>query len=254
MGGGLDEVFLSEDPDAHRIDEGISGIAGREIDFTTEGRHTDAVAVVADAAHHAREQIAVPRLVERAEAEAVEQRDGPSAHREDVAQNPAGPCGRALVGLHGGGVIVRLDLERDCPAVRKSQDAGVFTGALHDLRPGRGEAFEDGSRVLVGAVLAPQRRENPQLGERGRPAEQREDAFVFFGCEVVFLHQLGGDLRIDHDRVTPFATARNIRAKMLFDGVGRLSIAFTSSASHQMPWQLVHCSICTPSQSPVIRS
>src|SRR6185503_1181974 len=100
----------------------------------------------------------------------------------------------------------------------------------------------DGARVLVRAVLAPQSRKDAQLGERGRPAEQAQDAFVFFGCEVVLLHQLGCDLRLGHDLVTPFATARNIRPRM-FGWTFRLRISSTSPASHQMPWQFVHWSI-----------
>src|SRR5262249_41237149 len=147
-----------------------------------------------------------------------------------------------LKGLDRGRVVVRFDLEGDGPAVGQPQHAGIFSRPLDDLWARGRKRVEDGARVLVGAVLAPQRRKDAQLGERWRSPQHRRDALVLFSCEVVLLHQLGGDLRIAHDRVTPFATARNIRAKM-FGGVGRLRIASTSSASAQMPWQLVHWSI-----------
>jgi hypothetical protein len=38
---------------------------------------------------------------------------GRGAHREDVAKNAANAGGRALIRLYRGGMIVRLDLERD---------------------------------------------------------------------------------------------------------------------------------------------
>ncbi len=95
--------------------------------------------------------------------------------------------------------------------------------------------------MLVGAVLAPQGGEDAQLRERGRPAEHRYDARVFVGCEVVILHQLRGDLRIRHFRVTPFATARKTRARMF--GAEVFINASASPASNQTPWQCVHWSI-----------
>src|SRR6267143_1312908 len=51
--GGFDEILLLQDADAHRVDERIAGVAGREVHFATACRHADAVAVVADAANDA---------------------------------------------------------------------------------------------------------------------------------------------------------------------------------------------------------
>src|ERR671924_1306025 len=114
-------------------------------------------------------------------------------------------------------MVVGLDLECDRPAAGKSQYACILARTLDDLRPRRRKGLQDRLRVLIGAVLAPQRREDAQLGERRRAAEQGDDAIVFFGCEVVLLHQLGGDGGIGgtHLRVTPFATARNTLPRML---------------------------------------
>src|SRR6267143_3445420 len=69
---GLDEILLLQDADTHRVDERIAGVAGREVDFATNRRDTHTVAVVADAAYDAGEQIPVARLLEWAEPEAVE--------------------------------------------------------------------------------------------------------------------------------------------------------------------------------------
>ena len=69
-------------------------------------------------------------LVERAEAQRVEQRDRPRAHREDVAQDAADAGGRALEGLDRRGVVVALDLERHGQAVADVDHAGVLARAL----------------------------------------------------------------------------------------------------------------------------
>ena len=160
--------LLAEQADAHRVDQRIAGVARREADLAAERRHADAVAVVADAAHHAGEEIAVPRLVERPEAQAVEHRDGPRAHGEDVAQDAADAGGRALVRLDRRGMVVRLDLEGDRPAVGQPQHAGVLARPLDDLRARGGEGLEHRLGVLVAAVLRPERGEDAELGERRR--------------------------------------------------------------------------------------
>ena len=237
-GGSLDQILLFEHADAHRVDERIAGVAGRKVHLTAERRHTDAVAVVADAAHHAGEEIAITSVARRAEPQAIEQRDRTRAHREDIAQNATRAGRRPLVRLDGGGVVMGLDLERDRPAAGEPQDAGIFTRPLDHLRTGGRKRLQDGSRMLVGAVLAPQRGEDAELGERGRAAEHHDDARVFVRGEIVFLDQLGGDLRIGHFRVTPFATARNTRARMF--GADVFISASASPASNQTPWQCVH--------------
>ena len=50
-----------------------------------DGRNADGVAVVADALHDASEQVTHAWVIERSEAQRIEHRDGPSAHREHVA-------------------------------------------------------------------------------------------------------------------------------------------------------------------------
>ena len=70
-----------------------------------------------------------------AEAQRVEHRDRPRAHREDVAQDAADAGGRALERLDRARVVVRLDLERDRQPAADVHRAGVLARAHDDVRP-----------------------------------------------------------------------------------------------------------------------
>ena len=78
--------------------------------------------------------------VGRAEAEAVEQRDRPGAHRRDVAEDPADAGRGALERLDRRRVVVALDLERDRLAVAEVEHARVLARPLSTRSP------VDGSR------------------------------------------------------------------------------------------------------------
>ena len=97
------------------------------------------------------------------EPEPVEQRDRPRAHRDDVAQDAADAGGRSLERLHGGRVVVRLDLERDREPLAEVEHAGVLARALEHALAGRWETPQERRRVLVAAVLRPEQREDRQL-------------------------------------------------------------------------------------------
>jgi hypothetical protein len=73
-------------------------------------------------------------------------------------------------------------------------DAGVLARSLD--HPGRlgGQGLEMKSRGLVRAVLVPHRREDAELGELRRTADQRLQAIVFVRLEAVGGDQRGGDL------------------------------------------------------------
>src|SRR2546429_8030461 len=113
--GSLDEILFFENPNAHRVDERIAGIAGREIHLAAERRHANAIAVVADAAHDSGEQVAIARFVERAEPQAVQQCDRPRTHGEDIAQDSAGA---------GRGALERLDRRPDRQGTRLNSSHG----------------------------------------------------------------------------------------------------------------------------------
>src|SRR4029453_5658014 len=90
-------------------------------------------------------------VVEGAEAERVHEGDGTGAHREDVAEDPADPGGRALVGLDGRGVVVGLDADGGGDAVPHVHHTGVLAGPdEHGLALG-GEALQGGGGGLVRA-------------------------------------------------------------------------------------------------------
>ena len=153
----LDAVGRQE-PDAHRVDEAVVAVRLVEDRVAADGRHADAVPVVADARDRALELPA--RL---AEAQPVEQRDRARAHGDDVAEDAADPGRGALEGLDRARMVVALDLERDRLALAEVDHAGVLARPLEDTRPLGGKAAQKRRRVLVGAVLRPEQREDGEL-------------------------------------------------------------------------------------------
>jgi hypothetical protein len=72
-------------------------------------------------------------------------------------------------------VIVRLDLERDRETLAEVEHAGVLAGPLQNALAGRREPAQEGSRVLVAAVLRPEQREDRQLEMVRVSAEELSD-------------------------------------------------------------------------------
>ena len=138
-------------------------------------------------AHHAGENTAIarPRLrvVQAAEAQRIEHRDGPRAHGEDVAQNAAHARGRALKRLDEAGVVVRFDLERDHVTAADIHDAGVLSGPLHHQLAARRQLLQVQPRAFVRAVLAPHHAENAELGI-ARLAPQDVEQFSRYSAGV----------------------------------------------------------------------
>ena len=151
--------------------------------LAADGGHAEAVAVMRDAADHAAQNAAVARagrgIVERAEAQRIQHRDGPRAHGEDVAQDAADAGGRALERLDEAGVVVRFDLEGDDVAAADIDDAGVFAGPLHHQLAARGQLLQMQARALVGAVLAPHHAEDAEFGVARLAAQDVDDLVVF---------------------------------------------------------------------------
>ena len=160
-----------EEADAHRVDEAVVLVRRVEDELAADGRDADAVAVVPDAGHGALD-LPAPR----AEAEAVEQRDRPRTHCDDVAEDAADARRRSLERLDGGRVVVALDLERDRLSVAEIDDAGVLARPLKHVGAVRRQPAEERRRVLVPAVLAPEEREDGELEVIGVALEQRADA------------------------------------------------------------------------------
>ena len=189
----LEEPVLPGDAEAEGVDQRVARVAGLEGHLAAHRRAAEGIAVAADAGHHAGQDAARPRVVERPEAQRVHDRDRPRAHGEDVAQDAAHARGRALVGLDERGVVVRLDLEHRHQAVADVHRAGVLAGPLHHPGTGGRQGLEVDAARLVRAVLRPHDREEPQLGQVGLAPQQAHDAVVLFGLEVVLREDFGGD-------------------------------------------------------------
>ena len=114
-------------------------------------------------------------MIRRAEAQPVEQRDRPRAHRDDVAQDPADAGRGSLERLDRRRMVVRLDLERDGLALAEVDHAGVLAGPLQHALACRGQPLQQRRRVLVAAVLGPEQREDRELEVVRLPPEKTPD-------------------------------------------------------------------------------
>ena len=192
----------------HRVDEAVALVGFLEVDLAAHRGHAEAVAVAADAGDRALEQVALARLVERAEAQRVQRGDRARAHREDVADDAADAGRRALVGLDGAGVVVRLHLEGDRPAVADADDAGVLAGALQHARALVREHAQRLARVLVAAVLAPHERVHVELGHARHAPEDHDDLLVLVELQSELHGELGGEFRRRETRACRGSSAR----------------------------------------------
>ena len=163
-----------ERAETEHVDERVVAVALVEHELAADGRYADRVAVPADPAHDALEEVAGARVVERPEPQRVHERDRARPHREDVADDAADAGGRTLVRLHRRRVVVALDAHGHRHTVADVDHAGALAGTDQHPRRLGGEASEVGPRRLVGAVLRPHHRVHRQL-EVGRLAPELVD-------------------------------------------------------------------------------
>ena len=180
--------------EAERVDERVALVRRVEHDLTADVGQAQAVAVAPDARDDPGQHAQGVGVVGVAEAQGVHDQDRARAHGEDVADDPADPRGRALVGLDVGRVVVRLDLERDREALAHVDDAGVLAHPdEHPLALGDvAELAQVHLGALVGAVLAPHDRVHRELGGGRAAAEERDDP----GVLVVLEPELGVGHRV----------------------------------------------------------
>jgi hypothetical protein len=176
------------------VHEAVAVVGGVEADLAAHGGDAEGVAVAADSLHDALHEVGGLGMRRIAEGERVHRRDGPRAHREDVAEDAAHARGRSLIGLDVGGVVVALHLEDHGLPVADVDDARVLARAADHLRARGVQRPEPLLRRLVGAVLVPHGREDAEFGERGRAPDDVEDALVLVGLEPVRGDQVPGDL------------------------------------------------------------
>ncbi len=188
-GAGQVDVLVAHGAHAEGVHQGVALVHRVEDDLAADVGQAQAVAVAADAGHHAGDDAGGVGVVERPEAQRVHDGDGTGAHGEDVAHDAADAGGRALVGLHEARVVVALDLEGHRPAAADVDDAGVLADAdeqraLHLLGGLGAELPQVRAGGLVGAVLAPHHRVHRQLARRGTAVEGGADAAVLVVLEA----------------------------------------------------------------------
>ncbi len=211
--GRIEDAVGAGQPYAHRVDQDVAVIGGMELALAADRRHPDAIAVAADPADDARHQVSRQWVVGAAEAQRIQQRDRPRAHREDIAQDAADPGRRALVGLDERGVVVALDLEDHRVAVTDIDDPGILPGAADDARPAGRQGAEPHLRRFVRAVLAPHRGDDAGLGQVRSAAEDRASALELLAGEAQLGSEFGGDVAADHGAATrrPFRAVLRMR-------------------------------------------
>ena len=246
-GLGLEDALAARDAQREGVDQDVLVVAGVEAGLAADRRDPHAVAVGADAAHHAVDQRAHARRVDLAERQRVHAGDRPRAHGEDVAQDPADAGRGALERLDEARVVVALHLEDRHPAVPDVDHAGVLARPLQHPRPRGRELAQVDLRRLVRAVLRPERRSDAELGQGRIAAEEALEPRELLAGEAVLAGELDGDDRLGgrgHRRIR--GGRRGIRG-------GHRAAPTRRAAGCTMPWKRPRPSML-PSTSSAQRS
>ncbi len=75
-----EDAVGGDESEVEGVHQDVAAVALVEAGLAADGGHADRVAVAADPVHDAFQQVAVLRIVERAEADRVERRDRARAH------------------------------------------------------------------------------------------------------------------------------------------------------------------------------
>ena len=182
VGGRRSQLVNGNQTHAHCVDQRVLGVGFVEADFAADIRDADAVAVPGNALDHAPEQVAVAGVGRRAEAQGVEEGNGPGAHSQDVPDDAADAGGRPLQRLYRRGVVMGFDLEHHGQPVANIYRSGVFRSGLgQDAGGTAGQQLEQRPGVFVAAMLAPQRAEHPQFHRVGFPVQPVDNQVILGG-------------------------------------------------------------------------
>ena len=189
--GGVGEldVLVAHDADGEGVDEGVALVDRVEDGLAADVRQAQAVRVGRDARDDAVDHARRVGVGDVTEAQLVHDGDGARTHRDDVADDPADAGRGALEGLDVARVVVRLDLERDGPALADVDDAGVLAHADHEalfhlVADLLAEAAQVDLRRLVRAMLRPHDGVHRELARRRAAPEDRLDLLVLVGLEA----------------------------------------------------------------------
>src|SRR3546814_14104048 len=114
---------LIRNANGHCVDQNVAVIGRVEIDLTTYGRHANAIAIAANAAHHAGDKVPHLWMIGPSKSESIQVGDGPRAHGEDVTQYAADTRGCALVRRseeRGGGKECVCTCRSLCPPINSN--------------------------------------------------------------------------------------------------------------------------------------
>ena len=142
-GGAAHELIVTQNAETENVHQRIAFETFVEINFAADRWDADAISVMCDSGNHTGEEPAIGGDIwtaagDRPEPERVQAKLRPSAHGENVANDPANPGSCALERFDRAGVIVTFHFERDGPAVADIDHAGVFlTGLNQNVGPAR---------------------------------------------------------------------------------------------------------------------
>ena len=197
-GGRIEDVVLVGQTHGHGVDQDVAVIRLVEIGLAAHGGDADAIAVAADAGHHARHQMAGLGVAGVTETQGVHVGDGTRAHGEDIAQNAADAGRRALIGFDERRVVVAFHLEDDGVVVADVDDAGVLARTADDPRRLGRQGLQPLLRRLIGTMFRPHDREDAQFGQIGLAAHDLQDQLVLVGLDAVLSDDFGGNLAHDN--------------------------------------------------------
>src|SRR5690242_1568235 len=104
-------------------------------------------------------------------------------------------------------MVVRFDLERDGKAVTDRDHARILARSLQHVRRVGRQRLQHRARMLVRAVLAPERTHDTELGERGLAAEHLSQTLKLVARETVLGNKRWSDSRIAGTRLCGHATS-----------------------------------------------
>ena len=192
-GGGQEDVVRPGKADAHRIDQDVAVVGAVEIHLAAHCRHPHAIAITADAGHHALHQMTGFGMCGFAEAQRVHHRDGPRAHREDIAHDAADTGGRPLIGLDKARVIVAFHLEDGGIAIADVDHPGILPRPLQHVRGLGRQLLQMDAGGFIGAMLRPHHAEDAEFDQARLPVQELFDPAIFGFGKAMLADQFGGD-------------------------------------------------------------